>query len=82
MRLNSRYCYNSWCHDCYIIPKEDNDLFPIKMIDLEGGFASSESEVNRFQYARKGDAFLNVFQCDTCHFGNVNKRFPNESASD
>ena len=52
------------------------------MIDLEGGFESSKDEANRFQYSRKGDSFINIFQCDVCHFENVNKRLPNGSACD
>ena len=82
MRLQNKKCFSSWCHDCYRIPPADVGLFPIKSINIEDGFEEDESEPDRFMVARKGDRFLNTFQCDTCHFQNVNKRNPSPSACD
>ena len=35
---------------------------------------------HRFQMARNGDCMMLLFQCDLCHFMNIQKRVPLESS--
>jgi hypothetical protein len=51
---------------------DKNDSFPIrKPIDEEGHVLDLQSEKNRFKLARIGDHLMTHFQCDLCHFRNV-----------
>ena len=56
--------------------------FPVKTIEEEDGVQLEESDEERFMYARKGDSFVNIFQCNVCHFKNIYKRPPRDIAED
>ena len=52
-------------------------------MDEDGLVVESESEAQRFRYGRAGDNFMTTFQCNLCHFRNVQKRDPDsENALD
>ena len=56
--------------------------FPVKTgSDMSEGFEIEEDEDN-FMYARKGDEFMTSFQCELCHFRNIQKREPRANSSD
>ena len=57
-------------------------MFPIRYLNTEDGFEKDKSEPGRFLVARKRDHILKTFQCDTCHFENVNKRNPSPLTCD
>ena len=54
----------------------------MKKLEEEDGMELAEDDENRFMYARRGDSYVNVFQCDCCHFRNIYKRSPRESGED
>ena len=79
-RGNLGVCQGAWCPACY---RADPLLcFPVKKIEEEDGVELEEDDEERFMYARKGDAIVNIFQCDDCHFKNIYKRPPYETAED
>ena len=45
-------------------------------MDEDGLVVDSMTEENRFKYGRAGDNFMTMFQCDLCHFRNIQKRDP------
>jgi hypothetical protein len=54
-----------------------DDVFPIKRaIDPDGEGIVDEKDVGRFLKARSGDHFMWQFQCDLCHFWNIQRRDP------
>ena len=72
-----------WHAECYT--KLEGDNFPVLgRDDLDDSFMGedeSESEdVNRFQVARNGDSMMVPFQCDKCHFMNIQGREPRVSS--
>ena len=73
-------CHNVWCHECYF---PDSKLrFPVKKTsDMEESF-DLEEEKNTFMHARKGDEFMTSFQCELCHFRNIQKRDPKANSPD
>ena len=73
-RGNLGKCKGAWCPDCY--RADPLMVFPIKKLEEEDGVELEEDDEERFMYARKGDSFVNIFQCDTCHFKNIYKRSP------
>ena len=42
----------------------------------EGGVLLEEEEEDMYNYARPGDQYVIEFQCDICHFRNINRRNP------
>ncbi len=46
------------------------------MPEEEGGEHMIDSDEGRFDTARKGDGFMCSFQCDVCHFQNIQGRNP------
>ena len=63
----------SWHGRCYKRRIEDN--YPIATLKDEDGL-DDPRELEKFKYARNGDHFLAPFQCDLCHFRNIQKRDP------
>ena len=63
----------AWHGNCYRL--RAGDKFPIaKLQDIEG--INDPSEDDKFKFARNGDNFLCPFQCDLCHFRNIQSRDP------
>jgi hypothetical protein len=64
-----------WCGDCYV--PTDQGLFNVRLPkDEEGYVLRKKGDDKRFQYARNGDHFMTTFQCDLCHFRNIQGRDP------
>ena len=63
----------AWHGSCY--RARIGDIFPIaKLLEVEG--IDDPSELDKFKHARNGDNFLCPFQCDLCHFRNIQLRNP------
>jgi hypothetical protein len=74
-------CKGCWCHGCYKI--EDEGYFPIRRpTDEEGYVVVVEKDNRRFLFGREGDQYLTMFQCDLCHFRNMNNRSPRVNGED
>ena len=58
---------------CYKVRLGDN--FPITKLDVVDGI-NDPGEENKFKHARNGDNFICPFQCDLCHFRNIQFRNP------
>jgi hypothetical protein len=69
-------CRSVWCGTCYVRTKADR--YQIKELVTEDG----EEVVRRYQDKKKcwqawnGDNLLCPFQCDLCHFSNINQTDP------
>jgi hypothetical protein len=73
-------CQAAWCGRCY--KATEGDPFVIKKPTDEEGFSVLvERDADRFLTARNGDHFMCVFQCDLCHFRNIQKRDPKPDSS-
>lgn len=73
-------CKGFWCPGCYCVPAELNQ-FPIKKaFDMgpEGVIAEDPKDKGRFLTARAGDHLMHEFQCDLCHFRNIQMVEPAE----
>jgi hypothetical protein len=63
------------CRDCYTVPL--GNPFPVKTTVNEDGFdASSVEDKKRFVCGRSGDFLMTPFQCELCHYRNINSRDP------
>lgn len=52
---------------------EDDMFFPVRRAtDEEGYVVTVAKDQGRFMYGRAGDHLLTTFQCDLCHFRNIN----------
>jgi hypothetical protein len=68
-------CQKAWCGECYSVPV--SSPFPIRApVDDEGHDQTVEGDESRFRCARNGDHLMCPFQCDLCHFRNVQGRDP------
>ena len=64
-----------YCDECYRTAADDP--YPIRRaVDEDGLVVESTTEENRFKYGRVGDNFMTMFQCNLCHFRNIQKRDP------
>jgi hypothetical protein len=64
-----------WCGVCY--KPLDNGEFPVaKPTDEDGVVVLDAGDELRFMEARDGDFLLTPFQCDLCHFRNLQDRDP------
>ena len=63
----------AWHGSCYKARLGDN--FPIAKLDTVEGI-DDPGEALKFKHARNGDNFLCPFQCDLCHFRNIQCRNP------
>lgn len=69
-------CNLAWHGKCY--KKHESDKFPVAKLnvgDLDDG-CDDPNEVLRYTHARNGDHFMVPFQCDLCHFRNLQGRNP------
>ena len=67
--------------------KEEDNWFPIKQAlqkDGESIVKADKRDLSRYLEARMGDHLMTNFQCDNCHFRNIQKRdpLPGEIAKD
>ena len=68
-------CHQAWCGPCY--EAKDNKMFPIaRPVDEEDAELDDPKEARRYLWARSGDHLMCPFQCDQCHFVNLNGRLP------
>jgi len=76
-------CDGIWCGKCYEAERE-GDAFPVRLPIDEGGNVMEirRTDVDRFMYGRPGDHWMTTFQCDVCHFRNVQGRDPCNTAAD
>jgi hypothetical protein len=74
-RENCMPCQKVWCASCYKVP--EGNRFPIRLPkDEDGNVLVNEEEKTRFLRARVGDHVLCPFQCELCHFRNMQGRSP------
>jgi hypothetical protein len=72
---NWKLCQKAWCGSCYTPLK--GDQFPVRLPkDEEGNMLVSEEDKFRFGEARPGDNLFCPFQCELCHFRNIQGRSP------
>ena len=79
--FNGQLCQSAWHGNCYV--QGELDKFPIlTLADLEDSIiddrAMIDDDPKRFKTARNGDHLMVPFQCDTCHFVNIQRRFPTD----
>jgi hypothetical protein len=69
-------CRKAWCRKCYRTPA--GLAFPIRTPkDEEEGFEHvAEGDQNRFKHASYGANGVCPFQCNLCHFRNIQNRNP------
>ena len=63
----------AWHGSCYKLRK--GDVFPIAKLEELEGVNDPDTEL-RFKQARNGDNLMCPFQCDLCHFRNIQFRDP------
>lgn len=78
-------CDGAWHGSCY--RQSEADRFPVlQTSDLEDSFLGPESleedDPERFRRARDGDHLMCPFQCDGCHFYNIQQRRPGTRVQD
>ena len=75
--------YLFWNAACYT-KHNDNNFPKMGRDDLDDslmGVNDLESDdPHRFQMTRNGDHMMLLFQCDMCHFMNIQRRVPQESS--
>ena len=71
-------CASAWCGGCYT--ESPNDLFPRQQKveeDVESEILLDEEDKRRHRSGRSGDHLMRVpFECDLCHYRNMNNRDP------
>ena len=61
----------------------DEDFFPVRRpTDEEGYVVNVARDQGRFMYGRAGDHWMTRFQCDLCHFRNINLCSPLATGED
>jgi hypothetical protein len=76
-------CEGAWCGKCY--RQSEKDVFPVlSPQDLDDALVDDErleedDDKERFKEGREGDHLLTPFQCDRCHFVNMQHRLPVEN---
>lgn len=74
-------CKGYWCHGCYKL--EEDNYFPVRRPKDEDGYVVVvPKDRNRFMFGRAGDHLVTTFQCDLCHFRNINARSPRDGGQD
>ena len=68
-------CQGAWCNHCY---RDDGELkFPVAQPEDKDGFPLVDNgDKDHFMYGRKGDHLMLPFQCDLCHFRNMQRGNP------
>ena len=85
LRKRGRYlpCLAVWCGDKCLRQRPD-DPFPVQRTLDEEDAEEEDLEVDeglsdRFQFGRSGDHLMGIpFECDLCHFRNLNRRDPDQ----
>ena len=68
-------CKNCWCAGCFT--PVGNQPFPIKRTLDEDGIEIKRGDDDlRFLRGRDGDHLMTPYQCELCHFRNIQKRDP------
>jgi hypothetical protein len=68
-------CQKACCAECYKVPK--GSRFPIRLpMDEDENVLDNDEDKTRFLGARVGDHVVFPFQCDLCHFRNLQGRSP------
>jgi hypothetical protein len=85
MRKNGIVCDGAWHGVCY--KQQAKDHFPVlQSTDLDecllGPDALEIDDPDRFKCARDGDHLMCPFQCDHCHFYNIQNRRPGAKVQD
>lgn len=85
MRSGGPICRGAWHGSCY--KQDPNDTFPVlQAFDLDetllGPDELEDEDPLRFKCARDGDHLMCPFQCDACHFYNIQKRVPGARPQD
>ena len=52
------------------------DNYPVAKLKDADDDMDDPKEANKYRYARNGDNYLCPFQCDVCHFRNIQLRNP------
>jgi hypothetical protein len=84
-RLHWDPCQGAWHKSCY--RQKEADRFPIQStrgqeeVDLEEEDGVAK-EGDHFRVWRDGDHLLCPFQCDLCHFQNIQRRLPGSDPRD
>jgi len=78
-RPRSGSCRGAWHARCYT--QTARDAFPVlRASDLDDAMLTAEDlkedDPNRFKLARESDHLMCPFQCDRCHFVNIQGRVP------
>jgi hypothetical protein len=75
-------CRLAWCGKCYVPTRWEK--FPVKVLKTEDGLPMVVrlQDKHKFHKARNGDFLMCTFQCDLCHFRNIQKRVPGRDAPD
>jgi hypothetical protein len=74
-RVNWKPCQKAWCGDCYTRLK--GGRFPVRLPkDEEGNLLVNEEDKLYLAVAGPGDHLFCPFQCDLCHFRNLQVRSP------
>jgi hypothetical protein len=76
-RENFVPCRRCWCPPCFR-PLGVKPFLVRKQIDDEGNEVVEPGGQDRFLVARKGDHLITPFQCDLCHFRNIQGRNPSK----
>ena len=63
----------AWHGNCYKL--RTGDTYPIVKLDEIEGIVDPEED-DKFKTARNGDHLVCPFQCDLCHFRNIQSRDP------
>jgi len=76
-------CDGIWCGKCYEA-KQEGEAFPVWLPrDEEGNIMEiRKTDVGCFMYGHPGDHWMTTFQCNLCHFRNVQGRDPCDTAAD
>ena len=62
-----------WHRRCY--KQRINDNYPIAVLKDKDGMRDPK-ELKKFKYGKNGDHLISPFQCDLCHFRNIQRRDP------
>ena len=66
-------CLKAWCEECYDVPS--TSPFPIRTAEDDEGYNQTlKGEEKRFRVGRNEDHLMCPFQCDLCHFCNIQRR--------
>lgn len=81
----SGLCKGAWHARCY--RQTERDRFPVlRASDLDDAMLTAEDlkedDPDRFKLARESDHLMCPFQCDRCHFVNIQGRIPGERHQD